>query len=325
MTRHATPGAGYDHSSLFPSGTTNSAPGVPNFRIKPILITPSAAAAEPDPVDLPAALQGAIETLRGRRVTVLTGAGISTDSDMPDYRSPGAPPRQPMTYQQFRADEEFRRHYWARNHMGWRHLLEVTPNAGHRALAQLADCGVVNGVITQNIDLLHVRAGSPSVVHLHGRFDRVSCLNCQRVYSRQQVDDWLTDRNPGWREQRDEVTDIEIAPDADAALEETSDFQLVDCPYCGGILVPDIVFFGSNTPRSRVDHARQLLSKADALLVAGSSLAVMSGLRFVRQATKAGQPVVIINRGPTRGNELADAHVSAGTSESLPLLVEALC
>ncbi|WP_043501283.1 NAD-dependent protein deacetylase [Georgenia sp. SUBG003] len=266
----------------------------------------------------------AVALLAGRKVAVLTGAGLSTDSGIPDYRSPGSPPRHPMTHQQFVSSAAFRRHYWARNHLGWRHLLAARPNAGHRALARMEHAGLMTGLITQNIDLLHVRAGSRRVIHLHGRYDRVVCLGCGAVVPRDEHDAALVALNPQWRERFRHVADLEVAPDADVVLESTADFRVADCPRCGGILKPDVVFFGDNTPRERVDKAYALVDDAEALLVAGSSLAVMSGLRFVRRVHKAGKPVAVVNRGPTRGDDLADVRVHVGTSEALPVLAREL-
>ena len=272
-----------------------------------------------------AAALDAVPVLRGRRLAVLTGAGMSTDSGIPDYRGPDSPPRNPMTYQQFVGDEAFRRHYWARNHVGWQHVQRTTPNAGHRALVRLEEAGVVTGIITQNVDLLHEDAGSRNVIDLHGRYDRVICLQCGRVISREHLAQRLDALNPGFVESvAGDVADIEIAPDADAVIEQTSHFRPAPCEFCGGILKPEIVYFGENVPRERVDRAFALVDDADALLVAGSSLTVMSGLRFVRRASKDGRPVVIINRGPTRGDDLATVKVDAGTSETLTALVEAL-
>ena len=265
-------------------------------------------------------LAAAIELLSGLRLAVLTGAGLSTDSGIPDYRGPDSPARSPMTYQQFVADEGFRRHYWARNHVGWSHVHRARPNAGHKALAALEARGVVVGVITQNVDLLHEDAGSRNVIDLHGRYDRVICLACGTVVSRTELATRLDALNPGFVESVGDVADIEIAPDADAVIEATAHFIVADCDRCGGLLKPEIVYFGENVPRERVDRAFALVDGADALLVAGSSLTVMSGLRFVRRAAKAALPIVIINRGPTRGDALAALTLAAGTSETLTTL-----
>nr|WP_210732491.1 Sir2 family NAD-dependent protein deacetylase [Cellulomonas denverensis] len=267
--------------------------------------------------------------LRGRRLAVLTGAGVSTDSGIPDYRGPDSPPRTPMTYQQFVGDEAFRRHYWARNHVGWRFMHRTEPNAGHRALAAMEAHGIVLGVITQNVDLLHEEAGSRRVIDLHGRYDRVICLRCRRVVSREQMAERLEALNPGFIESIGSVEDVEIAPDADAVIERTQHFVVADCwqpdpdggpGLCGGMLKPEIVYFGETVPAPRVAEAYALVDEAEALLVAGSSLTVQSGLRFVRRAAEAGKPIVILNRGATRGDPLATLTWDAGASESLELL-----
>ena len=269
-------------------------------------------------------LQDVIEVLRGRRLAVLTGAGVSTDSGIPDYRGPDSPPRTPMTFQQFVGDEAFRRHYWARNHVGWRHVHRTEPNAGHRALAELERRGVVVGVITQNVDLLHQAAGSRNVIDLHGRYDRVVCLGCGNVISRDELARRLEALNPGFADAIGRVEDVEIAPDADAVIESTRGFVVADCERCGGMLKPDIVYFGETVPRERVERAYALVDAADALLVAGSSLTVQSGLRFVRHAAGAGHPVVVVNRGATRGDRYAAVTLHAGTSETLSQLAVAL-
>ncbi|QTE29310.1 NAD-dependent protein deacetylase [Pengzhenrongella sicca] len=270
--------------------------------------------------ECPDDLDRVVDLLAGRRLAVLTGAGLSTDSGIPDYRGPDSPPRTPMTYQQFVGDAAFRRHYWARNHVGWSHVRRAEPNAGHRALVALEARGVVVGVITQNVDLLHEDAGSRHVIDLHGRYDRVICLSCATVISRAALAERLDALNPGFTESIGDVGDVEIAPDADAVIEATAHFVVAPCERCGGLLKPEIVYFGENVPRERVARAFALVDAADALVVAGSSLTVMSGLRFVRHAAKAGQPVVIINRGPTRGDALATAKLDAGTSETLRAL-----
>lgn len=277
--------------------------------------------ARPAPVGT---LDDAVDLLAGRRVTVLTGAGISTDSGIPDYRGPASPPRNPLTYQQFVADERFRRHYWARNHVGWRHMRRTAPNPGHRAVAALEHAGVAAGVITQNVDLLHQEAGSRRVIDLHGRYDRVTCLTCRAVVSRHELDRHLEALNPGFATHIRSIADIEIAPDADAVIETTQDFRVAPCGACGGVLKPDIVYFGENVPKERVAQAYAMVDDADALLVAGSSLAVMSGLRFVRHAARTGRPVLIVNRGVTRGDDVADLRLDAGTSETLSALAARL-
>lgn len=273
----------------------------------------------------PDSFEDMVEVLRGRRFAVLSGAGISTDSGIPDYRGPNSPVRTPMTYQQFAGDPDFRRTYWARNHVGWRHVHETHPNGGHLALARLEQAGLVTGVITQNVDLLHEEAGSHNVIDLHGRYDRVVCLTCGRVISRQHLADRLEALNPHFMEDQDgSVVDIEIAPDADAVIERTEGFVVADCEYCGGILKPEIVYFGELVPPQRAAHALALVDDSQALLVVGSSLTVHSGLRYVRRAVSDGLPVVIVNRGATRGDALAVVKVDAGVSETLEGLEKAL-
>jgi NAD-dependent SIR2 family protein deacetylase len=267
-----------------------------------------------------AELDAAVAALAGRRVVALTGAGFSTDSGLPDYRGPDARQRHPMTYDQFVGSADYRRHYWARNHLGWHHMRRSEPNDGHYALARLEAAGRVSGVITQNVDRLHQRAGSRRVVDLHGHYDLIRCLACGWTCTRAELDARLSALNPGFLEQVRELGDIEVAPDADVVLAETEGFVVADCPACGGILKPDIVFFGESVPVDRVRAAYELVDAAGALLVAGTSLAVMSGLRFVRHASGLGLPIVLVNRGLTRGDDLASVRLNAGTSETLTYL-----
>jgi len=291
-----------------------------SLRVKNVLPPPSSALA-PEPADLDGALRPALAALAGRPLAVITGAGISTDSGIPDYRSPGSPPRTPMTLQQYLSSARWRQHYWARNHIGWQHAARAVPNAGHRALVELEVRGVVRGVITQNIDLLHARAGSVRVVHLHGRYDVVRCMGCGARTSRADLHERLSALNPGWRLQ---VDDAEIAPDADAALAATTGFVVADCAVCGGVLRTDVVFFGDSVPPAKVDAARRIVDEAGAVLVAGSSLAVSSALRWVRRAHRDGKPVVVITRGPTRADDIADVRVAVSTTRALPWLAERL-
>jgi NAD-dependent SIR2 family protein deacetylase len=268
-----------------------------------------------------------VALLHGRRVAVLTGAGMSTDSGIPDYRGPDSPPSNPMTIRQFTSDPQFRQRYWARNHVGWRHMDETLPNAGHRALAELEHAGVVSGVITQNVDLLHTKAGSRTVINLHGTYAQVICLDCGHTMSRAALADMLEAANPGFVERAEAVGGIAVAPDADAVVGDTSSllsFRIVDCLHCGGMLKPNIVYFGENVPKDRVDEAYSLVEGADALLVAGSSLTVYSGYRFVRHAAAVGTPIAIINRGRTRGDDLARVKLDNGCSPMLALLADEL-
>jgi NAD-dependent SIR2 family protein deacetylase len=265
-----------------------------------------------------------VALLYGRRVAVLTGAGMSTDSGIPDYRGPDSPPSNPMTIRQFTSDPVFRQRYWARNHVGWRHMDETLPNAGHRALAELEHAGVISGVITQNVDLLHTKAGSRTVINLHGTYAQVICLDCGHTMSRAALGELLNAANPGFIERAEAVGGIAVAPDADAVVGDTTSFVIIDCPACGGMLKPDIVYFGESVPKDRVDEAYSLVEGADALLVAGSSLTVYSGYRFVRHAAALGIPIAIVNRGPTRGDELATVKIDSGCSPMLALLADEL-
>ena len=264
----------------------------------------------------------AARVLAGRRTVVLTGAGVSTPSGIPDYRSPDAIPRNPMTIEQFLSSADFRRHYWARNHLGWRHMDAATPNAAHRAITDLQRAGLATGVITQNVDVLHLKAGSRPVLDIHGSYGRVICLSCGRTQSRHLLAQSLEEANPGFADRVRGRGAIEVAPDADAVLDDTSDFRIVDCAACGGVLKPDIVYFGESVPRPVVDRAFAMVHDADAMLVAGSSLSVMSGLRFVRHAARSGKPVVIVNRGHTRGDDVAAVKIDHRCEAILPMLVD---
>ncbi|TIC88219.1 NAD-dependent deacetylase [Nocardioides sp. GY 10113] len=274
-------------------------------------------ASVPDAVD--AGSRRALDLLADRPLVALTGAGLSTDSGIPDYRGPGAPSRMPMTYGEFTSGPAARQRYWARSHLGWSRMRRADPNPGHRAVAALG----AELVITQNVDGLHEAAGTPRLVALHGRIADVVCLGCRRTTSRHALHERLTAANPGWAEAHGAVAD---RPDGDVDLEETASFVVPGCADCGGALKPDVVFFGENVPKERVARcyaAVDALAEAGgALLVAGSSLTVMSGLRFVRRAARLGVPVVIVNRGTTRGDDLATYKVEAGTSEWLTALAD---
>ncbi|OBH44077.1 SIR2 family NAD-dependent protein deacylase [Mycobacterium mantenii] len=265
-----------------------------------------------------------VALLAGRRIAVLTGAGISTDSGIPDYRGPDSPPSNPMTIRQFTGDPEFRQRYWARNHVGWRHMDDTLPNAGHRALAALEDASVVTGVITQNVDLLHSKAGSRNVINLHGTFAQVICLDCGATMTRAALAERLEALNPGFIERAEAIGGLAVAPDADAVVADTASFRYVDCDRCGGMLKPDIVYFGESVSKDVVAESFRLVEQAEVLLVAGSSLTVFSGYRFVRHAAALGMPIAIINRGGTRGDDLATVKVDGGCSELLALLADEL-
>jgi NAD-dependent SIR2 family protein deacetylase len=250
------------------------------------------------------------------RLVVVTGAGLSTDSGIPDYRGPGSTARQPMTYQEFVSGPAARQRYWARSHLGWSRMRVAAPNAGHRALAALDP----ELLITQNVDGLHEAAGSRRLVALHGRIANVACLSCRRTSSRSGLATRMMAANPGYA---DAHAGAATRPDGDVELDDTADFVVPDCESCGGVLKPDVVFFGENVPVARVQRcydAVDTLGPDDALLVVGSSLTVMSGFRFVRRAARAGVPVVIVNRGTTRGDDLATLKLDAGCSEFLAAL-----
>jgi NAD-dependent SIR2 family protein deacetylase len=267
------------------------------------------------------------DVLAGSRFALLTGAGLSTDSGIPDYRGPGSPPRLPMTYQEFVKEAANRQRYWARNHIGWSHLRHADPNQGHYAAAELERRGYLTGLITQNVDRLHEDAGSVNVVDLHGRYDQVVCLACGRTYSRRLLAGVLEALNPEFLSRAEESGLVEMAPDADATVEDQAlinSFVVAVCPACGGTLKPDFVYFGENVPKDRVERSYRMVDEAHALVAAGSSLTVMSGLRFVRHAAKDGKPVIIINRGPTRGDDKASIKLEAGVSESLAWLAAEL-
>ena len=267
-----------------------------------------------------AAVTQAVDALRGRRIAVLTGAGVSTDSGIPDYRGEGAPVRTPMTFQQFLSSADYRKRYWAGSHLGWKTFVAAGPNAGHRAIAQLESAGIAGGVITQNVDGLHLQAGSQRVVDLHGSLDRVRCLTCGQYYARDAVAERLAAANP-WLETPEA---IELSPDGDVQIADVASFVTPECSVCGGILKPDVVFFGEFVPREKFDEASALMHRADALLVAGSSLVVNSGIRLLEQAHRRRLPVVIVNRGPTKGDARAAVKIDAGTSETLVALAERL-
>jgi NAD-dependent SIR2 family protein deacetylase len=250
------------------------------------------------------------DVLTGRRWLVLTGAGVSTDSGIPDYRGPGSVARSPMTYQEFLASESNRRRYWARAHVGWSRMRDVRPNATHRWLAERQES--LAGLITQNVDTLHERAGHRDVIDLHGRIDRVRCLDCGAVTDRTAVHQRLERLNPAWS-----AVEATALPDGDTAIEATDGFILAGCKHCAGRLKPDVVFFGESVPRDVVAHCFALVDDAEALVVLGSSLQVMSGLRFVRHAAKRGIPIVIVNRGATRGDDLATVKIDHGAAETL--------
>ncbi|MEY4425057.1 MAG: hypothetical protein RJB56_684 [Actinomycetota bacterium] len=255
--------------------------------------------------------------LANKSIFALTGAGISTDSGIPDYRGEGRVARHPMTFDVFMGSEQARTRYWARSYVGWSRIEQANPNAGHFALAHAESLGRITQLVTQNVDGLHQQAGSKAVIDLHGRLDRVRCMGCGEKTTRIELDSRLQELNP--RVSKDQ--NIEFTPDGDAEVEVAADFKVPACDRCGGILKPDVVFFGESVPSERAELALNLLDKADALLVAGTSLTVNSGLRFARRAARAGKPIVIVNLGPTKADELAIAKIEVSTSLALERLL----
>lgn len=263
------------------------------------------------------AMDRLVELMGFGGVVTLTGAGISTDSGIPDYRgASGAALRRhaPMTFREFTHDPEARHRYWARSHAGWPIMRSARPNPGHVALARLERDGIVASVITQNVDGLHGAAGSRRVIDLHGRLDRVTCLSCGSITAREEVRARLDAANPGWAPEPDQRN-----PDGDVDLtaEQVASFRMVDCAACQGPLKPDVVYFGESVPKERVARSYESVDAASALLVLGSSLHVYSGRRFVMRAAERGIPVAIVNIGPTRGDDLASIRVEGSVSEVL--------
>jgi NAD-dependent SIR2 family protein deacetylase len=271
----------------------------------------------------PPADQAALDLLRTRPFVALTGAGVSTDSGIPDYRGPGSPARTPMTYQEFVSGPAAQQRYWARSHLGWSRMRRAAPNVGHHALARLEATGRLRLLITQNVDGLHEAAGSGALCALHGRIADVVCLSCRRQTGRAALHARLERLNPGWAERH---AGAEVRPDGDVELDDVAGFVVPGCESCGGVLKPDVVFFGENVPKDRVQRCysavEQLPSVGGVLLVLGSSLTVMSGFRFVRHAARLDVPVVIVNRGRTRGDDLATHKLDTGTSPFLTELSE---
>lgn len=260
----------------------------------------------------------------GGGVVVLSGAGLSTESGIPDYRGASGAARRhsPMTYQVFMRDPLARRRYWARSHLGWRTIARAVPNAGHRAVARLQQAGVVDGVVTQNVDGLHTAAGSRGVVELHGRLAEVVCLGCGVGVSRRELHQRLAEVNPGFA-----AWGSAVNPDGDVDLVDSAvaRFRMVDCAQCGtGVLKPDVVFFGESVPAARVARCFAMVESARLLLVLGSSLTVMSGRRFVVRAAGLGIPVAIVNQGATRGDAYAAVTVDAPLGRVLPMLADRL-
>ncbi|MEO7350238.1 MAG: Sir2 family NAD-dependent protein deacetylase [Terrimesophilobacter sp.] len=265
-------------------------------------------------------IDDALHVLRGRRIAVLTGAGVSTDSGIPDYRSEGKIPATPMSFAQFLESEENRRRYWAGSHVGWRRFAAAEPNEGHRALERLERAGIVNGIITQNVDGLHRGAGSRRVIELHGTTNAVVCLRCSQHFSREAIAQGLEETGPRFTRE----TPVVLRPDGDVETDNYLDFRVPECSNCGGMLKPAVVFFGEFVPRQRFHAAFNVVREAEAFLVAGSSLTVNSGIRLLDRAIRQGLPVVIVNRGATKGDARATVRLEGGTSQILGQLAQRL-
>lgn len=260
---------------------------------------------------------------RHPRRVVLTGAGCSTESGIPDYRGPDGTWRhpKPIQFAEFIRDESRRRHYWARAFRGWDRFSSAAPNRAHLALARLERDAAIGTVITQNVDGLHQAAGSRRVLELHGSNHRVVCLHCGARSARSELQQRMRLANPGWQHEA-----AQMRADGDAELDpvQTAAFLVPPCAACGGTLKPDVVFFGESVPRARVDAAMERVLEADVLLVVGSSLAVWSGFRFARAAAAAGVEVALLNLGWTRADEIASIKLERPCGEALPALADAL-
>ena len=267
----------------------------------------------PEAIEEAAALCGP-----GCRMMVLTGAGCSTHSGIPDYRDENGEWKnaRPVMYADFVGRASVRQRYWARSMLGWPRMADARPGPAHFAIARMQERGFVAQLVTQNVDGLHQEAGSRDVIDLHGRLDEVACLDCGARYPRRDWQSTIANLNPDWHTQ---VEAVRGAPDGDAIIEgaDYGSFRVPECPACGGIVKPEVVFFGESVPRDRVDRAYAATDAADLLLVAGSSLMVFSGFRFVRRAHQAGKPIIIVNRGQTRADELASIKVDADVGEAL--------
>ncbi len=270
------------------------------------------------------ALDRLADLLRGRRVVALSGAGISTESGIPDYRGPGTRRRakSPIQYNDFVGAAATQRRYWARAFVGWGRMAAARPNAGHRALARMERGGLLQGVITQNVDGLHQAAGARRVVELHGALAEVACLGCGALTAREAVQKRIAAENADWAARRDAAP----RPDGDAALPDAAigGFRAPACLGCGGALKPNVVFFGESVPKARVEAAWALFEEAEVLLIVGSSLAVYSGYRFALRAAKEGKPFALVNLGPTRADDRAAVRVTARLGDALPRLAHAL-
>jgi NAD-dependent SIR2 family protein deacetylase len=269
------------------------------------------------PIALSYGIAQAKDLIADRKLVVLTGAGVSTDSGIPDYRGAGRVQRHPLTFDQFMGSREHQARYWARSYVGWNRVANAQPNASHRAIASSESTGRVFQVITQNVDGLHQKAGSRAVLELHGRLDRVLCSSCGDILSRNELDARIKLLNPDLNQN----PQVEFTPDGDAEVDVPRDFRVPSCGLCGAHYKPDVVFFGEQVPKDRVQSAETAIGKAEAVLVAGTSLAVNSGLRLVKLAKNNNLPVVIVNLGETKADSLADVRLNGSAATILEALL----
>jgi NAD-dependent SIR2 family protein deacetylase len=275
-----------------------------------------------------AAYEELVDLLREGNVTILTGAGLSTESGIPDYRGPDGKRRVvPMTYGDFVASPANRQRYWARSFIGWRRFAGAAPNAGHRAVADLQRLGLVRAIITQNVDGLHQQAGAHDVLELHGNLALARCLDCGETTHRAELDGRLGEANPHFAVMVGEMMAAEIRPDGDVVLsdDEVAGFYVPRCLVCqSDLLKPDVVFFGESVPKTLVEQSFSFVKASAGLVVLGSSLQVMSGYRFVRRAAADGIPVAIVTRGPSRGDGQATIRLDAPLGTTLSRVVHDL-
>lgn len=266
------------------------------------------------------AISEAADIVGSRKVAFITGAGISTDSGIPDYRGAGAPKRSPMDITAFLENEEARKRYWAGGHAGWSAFAATQPNAAHAAVADLERLGHSVGVVTQNVDGLHLKAGSQRVAELHGTSRRVACTQCGQIFDRRSISAEMEQTNP-WLASAEVA---ELGPDGDVIPERVNEFIVPACSVCGGVLRPDIVFFGEFIPRDRFAAAEGIIADAEAIIVAGTSLVVNSPIRLLDRARRRDLPIIIVNRGTTKWDAQATLKIDAGTGVVLPAIAARL-
>jgi NAD-dependent SIR2 family protein deacetylase len=269
------------------------------------------------PLALSFGISHAKQLLEGKQILVLTGAGVSTDSGIPDYRGAGRVQKHPLTFDQFMGSAQNQARYWARSFVGWNRVASAEPNLAHRAIAAAEATNKVFQVITQNVDGLHQKAGSKAVLELHGRLDQVLCAGCGDILSRNELDGRIRALNPKLIQD----PSVEFSPDGDAEVEVSNDFRVPACGICGHHYKPDVVFFGEQVPKDRVQRAESAIALAEALLIAGTSLTVNSGMRLVKQAKARSIPVVIVNQGETRADQISDAKLSGSAGAILKELL----